>query len=83
MSFGYSRTALRRQPERARASNVSGALHLDQAFSALARARLRMMLAERAQPGSTDRAMTHVLIAMDMLKPGAIARLMPLAEDER
>jgi hypothetical protein len=41
------------------------------------------MLAERINPGCTDRAMVHVLLAMDMLKPGAIARLMPLAEDER
>ena len=83
MSYGYSRTALRRQPERARASNVSGALHLEQAFHALSRARLRIMLAERAQPGSTDRAIIHVLLALDMLKPGAIAQFMPLAEDER
>jgi len=84
MSFGYSRTNLRlakRQADVAR--GVSEALHLDQAFTALQRARLRIMLAERINPGCTDRAMVHVLLAMDMLKPGAIARLMPLAEDER
>lgn len=86
MSMGYSRTNMRmakRQSEPARAPNVSHALAVEQAYSALARARLRIMLAERATPGITDAAMIHVLLAMDFLKPGAIARLMPLAEDER
>jgi len=85
MSMGYSRTNLRlaKRPAADARGPVSGALHLEQAFSALARARLRIMLAERAQPGCTDVAMVHVLLAMDYLKPGAGARLMPLAEDER
>ena len=64
-------------------ARVAEALHLDHAYSALARARLRIMLAERINPGCTDAAMNHLLLAMDYLKPGAIARLMPLAEDER
>lgn len=84
MSMGYSRTNMRlakRQADTAR--GVSEALHLDQAFTALQRARLRIMLAERINPGSTDAAMIHVWLAMDFIKPGAIARLMPLAEDER
>lgn len=84
MSMGYSRTNLRLAKRQAAAPRgVSEALHLDHAFTALQRARLRIMLAERINPGCTDAAMIHVLLAMDFLKPGAIARLMPLAEDER
>lgn len=85
MSMGYSRTNMRpakRQAGAARAP-VSEALHLDHAYSALARARLHIMLAERINPGCSDAAMNHLLLAMDFIKPGAIARLMPLAEDER
>lgn len=84
MSFGYSRTNMRMANRQAAGvRGVSEAHHLDHAFRALQRARLRIMLAERINPGCTDAAMVHLLLTMDFVKPGAGARLMPLAEDER
>ncbi len=87
MSFGYSRTILRRPGAPANENEAAVGrerFEIERAFTALHRARLRIMLAERARPGCTDpKVMQLVLLAMDHLKPGAIAKLMPLAEDER
>lgn len=90
MSFGYSRTVLRRPGQPANENGGAAVaigqerFEIERAYSALMQARLRIMKAERARPGCTDpEAITHVLLAMDLLKPGAIAKLMPLAEDER
>lgn len=85
MSFGYSRTVLRRAPqsEQTAVPSATAKFHAEQAYRALLRARLHVMLAERASPYCTENAIHHVLLGMDTLKPGAIARLMALAEDER
>lgn len=82
MSFGYSRTVLRK-PRRNDGTIGRERFHIERAYSALVNARLHVMLAERADPGCTDAAIGNILLAMDYLKPGAIAQLMPLHEDER
>ena len=49
----------------------------------LAAARLSVIHAERIDPNCSEQAIAHILLAMDFIKPGAIARLVSPAEDER